>query len=600
LQHQYNRRPECPLSVDYYNDEISVKAINMKRLFLTHFLALVASLTMMAQQAPNTFEAEVDEVLSAWNNPDKPGVAAGIIRNGEVIYLKGFGSANLETGTKITPQTKFQLGELSKQFTTLAILILEQQGKIAQREDIRKYLPELPEYAYTVTINHLLNHSSGLHGVEQVSNMIKGSTDIRTQVKALELIAAQKILSFEPGTDFSFHESVTESILMAEIVARSSGQSYADFVKSNIFEPLGMKNSLIRDDSEAILPNVAQPYQEEGEDFKKNYALSSVVGAINAYSSAEDLTKWYLHFTNPDGKLGQLVQSLDTPAKLSNGKKFNYYWGDMAIGREFTHPERGLPLYWNFGLQGGYGANVFRYVDQKITSFVLGNNNQYNGSLAMDAVDPLVRDLFLLPPAVDYTTLETKALSASELKSFEGHYWYKKAGYATKIFVENDTLRNQWLFSTRSVELLPISDNAFQQLGTNDDVRLYKFKKEGNRERLFFTYNDSEPDIMERYEPVIPSEQSLRSYAGTYYNAAYGSLFSFYIEDGQLKAKNLDHQPIEFKPVKKDVFTSTSAFMTALEFLRDTSGEVKGFEVDTDGIHGLIFERVPSVGNLSD
>ena len=554
----------------------------------------------MMAQVPSVFETEADDFFSVWNTPDKPGVVAGIIQNGEVIYLKGFGSANLEAGTEITPQTKFQLGELSKQFTSLAILILEQQGKVAQNEDIRKYLPELPEYAYRVTINHLLNHSSGLNGLEQVSNMINGSPNVPTQEKALKLIASQKVLSFEPGTDFSFHESVTESVLMAEIVSRSSGQSFADFVKINIFEPLGMKNSLIRDDSETILDNVAQPYQKEDEGFKKREVLSSVVGAINAYSSAEDLAKWYLNFTNPNGTLGRLVQKMDTPVKLSNGKKFVYYWGEMAIGREFTHPERGLSLYWNFGLQGGYGTNLFRFIDQDISSFVLGNNNQYNGSLAKDVVEPLLKDLYLLPPVIDYTALETKKMSTSKLKSFEGHYWFQKAGYASKLFVENDTLRNQWLFTTRSNKLVPISDNVFQQVGTNEDIRLYKFKKEGSETKLFFTYNDSAPDIMERYEPVNPSTLSLQSYAGTYYNKEYATLFSFYIENGQLITRNLHHQNIEFRPVKKDVFTSTSAFITALEFLRDTSNGVKGFKVDADGIHNLVFEKIPSVRDLSN
>jgi hypothetical protein len=225
----------------------------------------------------------------------------------------------------------------------------------------------------------------------------------------------------------------------------------------------------------------------------------------------------------------------------------------------------------------------------------LGNNNQYNGALAMDAIDPFLKDLYLLPTTIDYTTLETKELTTEKLKSFEGYYWFQKAGYASKLFVENDTLRNQWVFTNRSSKLLPISDNTFQQMGINEDIRLYQFKKEEAGFRLFFTYNDSAPDIMERYEPVTPSAQDLRSYTGTYYNTAYGVLFSFSIENGQLIAKNLDHQHIEFRPVIMDVFTSTASFLTALEFLRDSSNEVNGFKVDADGIHNLVFEKVPSV-----
>ena len=123
-----------------------------------------------------------------------------------------------------------------------------------------------------IYINHLLNHSSGLYDINRVNNVINGSMNISTQAKALKLIKSQKNLAFKPGTYFSFHESVTESVLMAEIVAKASGQSFAEFVKANIFEPLGMKNSLIRDDSNALLNNVALPYQqiEESTTYKKN------------------------------------------------------------------------------------------------------------------------------------------------------------------------------------------------------------------------------------------------------------------------------------------------------------------------------------------
>ncbi len=544
-------------------------------------------------------EAEIDKAFEEWKDASKPGMSAGIIKDGEIIYLKGFGSANMETKSLITPQTKFQLGELSKQFTSLAILILEEQGKITRNEDIRKYLPELPEYRNKITISHLLNHSSGLYGINKINTIINNSESISTQAKALELIAAQKTLSFKPGTDFSFHESVTESVLMAEIVSRTSGQSFANFVKANIFDPLGMKNSLIKDDHETILTNVAEPYQkEEDNGYKNRKVSSSVIGAINAYCSAEDLAKWYLNFSKPNGTIAHLIQKLDTPVELTNGEKFSYYWGDMAIGREFTHPERGLPIFWNFGLQGGYGANVFRYVDQNIISFVLGNSNQYNGSVAMNTIAPFLEDLYLLPPVIDYTVLKTKKMSVKKLKSFEGHYWFKKAGYASKLFVKNDTLRSQWMFSKRSQKLVPLSDNTFQAIGTNEDVRLFKFKKEGNVRKLFFTYNESKPDIMEKYDPVKPSNESLQSYAGIYYNETYATLFSFYIEKGQLMARNLNHKSIKFEPVKTDIFTSTSTFFNALEFLRDESNEIKGFTIDTDGVHKLVFEKVLSVEGL--
>lgn len=564
----------------------------MKIKFL--FICCLLSYTSITAQISSVKEAEVDKVFESLDK-SKPGVAAALIKDGKVVYLKGFGSANMETKAPITPQTKFQLGEMSKQFTTLAILLLKEQGKIALNDDIRKYLTELSEYNHTITIDHLLNHSSGLYDINRVSNVINGSMNISTQAKALKLIASQKSLAFKPGTSFSFHESVTESVLMAEIIAKASGQSFADFVKANIFEPLGMKNSAIRDDSNAVLTNVAIPYQkiEEIKAYKKNEVNSSVLGAINVYTSAEDLANWYLNFTHPKGNLGKLIQKLDTPVQLSNGKEFVYYWGKMAIGREFSHPERGLSVFWNYGFQGAYGTNIFKYLDQNMISFVLGNHNQYNGALAQNVLNPFIQDRYTLPENIDFTTKKIKKLSTKQLKTFEGNYWFKE-GYASQLFVENDTLRSKWLFSSRERHqvLVPLSDNTFQQYAKMEDTRLFKFKEEGKKMILNFTYNESRPDVMERYEPINPSAQELQSYAGTYYNKEYASLFSFSVKDGKLVASNLNHQDITLRPVKKDVFTSMSIFFNSLEFLQDDSNKIKGFKMITDGIHNLMFYKV--------
>ena len=422
-----------------------------------------------------SFEAEIDKIFESLLDYLKPGVAAGLIKDGKIIYLKGYGCANMETSLPITTQTAFQLGELSKQFTSLAILLLEEQGRISLSDDIRKYFTELPEYRHTVTISHLINHSSGLHDINRINNVINGSMNISSQAKALKLIAAQKKLAFEPGTKFSFHEAVTESVIMAEIVSRVTDQTFADFVRDHIFQPLGMNNSFIRDNFNTMLPNVAQPFQfvEGSSTYNKNEVRSSVVGAINAYSSVKDLAKWYLNYSNPQGKLGRLIQKLDSPVQSINGNNFEYYWGKMAVGREFTHPERGLPIFWNYGLQGAYGTNVFRYINQNIIAFVLGNNNQYNGGLALDMVDVFVNDLYPMPANIDFGKKKLHSLSTQELKKFEGNYWFNE-GYASQLFVENDTLRSKWLFSNNSQTLVPLSDNTFQQYAKMEDTRLFK------------------------------------------------------------------------------------------------------------------------------
>lgn len=563
----------------------------MNKKILLSILCVFMSIDAQTQII-STVEMKADSIFRGLYNTSTPGIAASIIKDDKVVYLKGFGNANMETKKLITPQTKFQLGELSKQFTTLAILILEEQGVITMDDDIRKYIGELPKYSHVVTIRHLLNHTSGLHDIERINLILNGNTSISNQTKAIELVSAQKSLEFMPGSKFSFHEAVTESVLMAEIVARSSKMSFPDFARDYIFNPLGMDNTLIRDDSESIIDQVAVPYKkEDGKDYSKKPASSGVIGAINVYCSAEDLSIWYSNFINPKGNLGRMIQKLDTPVQLTDGKQFDYYWGKMTIGREFSHPERGLPIYWNFGIEGGYGCNIFRFMDEKIISFVIGNNDQYNGALAMDIINPLVDDLYTQPEVIDYNKLKTVQMSTSKMKSFEGNYWFSPGGYATRIFVENDTLRNQWLFGTKSNTLVPISENTFQQVGTTDEVRRYKFVKEGSGTTLYFRYDESEEDIMKSYEPVNPSQEMLQSYSGTFYNNDYASLIIFEVVDGKLFARNRGHKDIEYRSVKRDVFTSATYFMPALEFVRDHLSNVTGLKVDGDGVHSLVYKK---------
>lgn len=207
-------------------------------------------------------------------------------------------------------------------------------------------------------------------------------------------------------------------------------------------------------------------------------------------------------------------------------------------------------------------------------------------------VDILVDDLYTLPANIDFESKNIKKLTTKELNKFEGNYWFKE-GYASQLFVENDTLRTKWLFSENSQTLVPLSDNTFQQYAKMEDTRLFKFKQKDESMTIYFTYNESTPDIMTRYEPVTPSEKELKSYEGTYYNAEYGSLFRFSIEGSQLVAKNMNHRDIKLTPVMQDVFTSTSMFFNALTFIHEKPNELKGFKMITDGIHNLVFEKVP-------
>src|SRR5690242_7619074 len=203
--------------------------------------------------------AAVDEVFGDYARPGTPGCALAVFKDGRIAYEKGYGLANVEEDVPITPQSVFDIGSTSKQFTAAGILLLEKQGKLSLNDDIRKYIPELPDYGQKITILHLLNHTSGLRDYLTLMELAGFHIDsVTTDEDALALITRQKALNFAPGSDWLY--SNTGFFLLSTIVKRVSGKTLREFAAENIFTPLGMSHTQYRDDHTALVLNRAMAY----------------------------------------------------------------------------------------------------------------------------------------------------------------------------------------------------------------------------------------------------------------------------------------------------------------------------------------------------
>lgn len=356
---------------------------------------------------------KLDAIFKNWENPNQPGVVGGLIQDGKVLYLKGYGAADMEHQIPITPDTKFQVGNLAQQFTAFAILFLEEQGKLSLSDDVRKYIPELPNYEHTITLNHLISQSSGLHqymGLREIAGF--GPNEILTNQDVINLIRQQKELDYIPGTQFSL--SHTGHILLAEVIKKVTRQSLAAYTKAHIFEPLQMSHTEFKEDFETVIPNAAISYQTSENGYKNRLITNATIGTSNLYISAADLARWYLNFDNPKVGSAALMKKMRSPVTLKDGTPFNSLSGQLHYGQHFYHLERGTPAYWNYGLAGGYGSNIFTFPEQNVTTFVLGNNNQYNGSPAMTMAYQTLGDVFPEPPSIDFNKLKTVKLSTRE------------------------------------------------------------------------------------------------------------------------------------------------------------------------------------------
>src|SRR5215831_8207680 len=250
-----------------------------------------------ARQVQDKTAAAVDELFADYTKAGSPGCALAVYRDGKIILTKGYGLANIEEHVSITPQSVFDIGSTSKQFTATSILLLEKQGKLSVSDDVRKYIPELPDYGKKITILNLLNHTSGLRDYLELMTLAGTNIDsVTDDDDALKIIARQKALNFDPGSEWLYSNS--GFFLLSVIVKRVSGKDLREFAAENIFEPLEMKQTVYRNQHTQMVPGRALAYdaKEGGAGYTLNVSYFEQTGDGAVHTSVEDLVKWDENF----------------------------------------------------------------------------------------------------------------------------------------------------------------------------------------------------------------------------------------------------------------------------------------------------------------
>lgn len=360
----------------------------------------VAARPAAAQKASADSAARwLDSLFAPFARGQSPGCAVGISRKGELTFAKGYGVADLNSGAPITPDTRFYLASLSKQFTAMSVVLLAQDGRLSLDDSIRKWVPEVPSFGKPITLRELLHHTSGLRDYFTLL-AIAGwqSADALTERQFLDLIARQKSLNFSPGDEFLY--SNTGYALLSIVVRRASGQSLRDFAQARIFGPLGMTHTEFRDDHRERIPNAAVGYELTSNGFRESGPELDVVGDGGAYSTVGDLAKWNENYiTHQVGGAGGIAE-MEQPGTLNNGQSVPYALA-LSIGET-----RGMKTYSHSGAYGGFRTAMLRYPDQGLAVFILCNTSTAPPTLA-DEVGALM--LGLLPNQREATTLDLSA-----------------------------------------------------------------------------------------------------------------------------------------------------------------------------------------------
>ncbi|MBK8813745.1 MAG: beta-lactamase family protein [Acidobacteria bacterium] len=509
-------------------------------------------------------ERAFDKAAKAVKMP-APGCSVGVSLNGESVFEKAFGLAEMEHGIANTPQTIFESGSVAKHFTAAALVLLQQDRKLSLDDPVRKYIPELPDYGSPMTIRHLLNHTAGLRDWGSVMALTGAGRGDRviSQDLAIDVILRQKSLDFVPGAEYSYSNSGYQ--LAALIVERVSKQKFPAFIEQRLFKPLGMKNSSWRDDYQRIVPGRAQAYSRNGNDapWQLNMPFMNVYGNGGMLTTVGDWLKWNA-MLDSRSMGAPLVEALETQGILNDGRKISYALGLVV------DDYKGIKDVSHGGSTAGYQTFLARYPEKKLSVAVLCNGTSPSaGGLGASVTDEIFGP-FPAPAKV-----ETVAVAEDELRKYEGSWQNDVTRFVNPITLEKGELR------LAGSALKPIAGGAFL-IGE----RKLTFT-DANKARI--QNPDGSATLLTRVADWKPTAADLAEFAGEWYSEESQAAFTFVIEGDKAFIRQRPTTSLPLRPVTKDHF-STPGYVVWVT--RDKSGKIEKLHIGGSRMRDMPFVRV--------
>lgn len=557
----------------------------IKKYVLTPLLLLLAFVKPIQAQH---YKA-VDSIFSEWDNTDTPGAALGIIKDGNLIYFKGYGLANLEYDIPITDSTIFRIGSTSKQFTAACIILLAKQKKLSLEDKLISYFPEFPEYAEKITIRDLLNHTSGIRDYLTIS-YLKGleSEDYYRDKNIMDWLINQNELNFEPGQEYKYSNS--GYWLLGKIVEKVSGKNMADFAQEEIFIPLGMYNTHFHNDHNKIVKNRASGYDQTDDGFKISMTTLDMIGDGGIFTNIKDIKTWDDAYYNSEVLNKEFWDLMTQKGILNNGEVLDYASG-LFIGEY-----KGLKTVRHAGGFVGFKAELLRFPEQKLSIVIFANRKDARPqAIANQVADIILKNSFIENDGkIQNEIKEMKnnsfiILSEAEVNKHTGNYWNDNDLYARKIYVKNDTLRYYRNEGNES-KLMPISKNEFKMMNTSNDV-LVRFDNY-TTPSMTVIINKGKPVFFNKYQPKAYTSEKLAEFQGNYYSEEIDVSYSLKLENEILMLYINGNKKSPLKSLKKkNIFKNDN--YGVFQFTNDQQGNIVGFQLDSYSgrAKNLKFER---------
>jgi CubicO group peptidase (beta-lactamase class C family) len=505
------------------------------------------------------------------------------MRDGKILYRRGYGMADLDYNVPITANTVFPVASMSKQFTAAAIVMLAQERKLSLDDEVRKYVPELPDFGAPVTLRQLVHHTSGLRDQWELLGLAgwRYSPDLITDDDVLSIMSRQKNLNFPPGSKHMY--SNTNYTLLAQVVKRVSGQSFREFTTSRILQPLGMRNTHFRDDHAEVVKNMAYGYVPANDTFRISITNFDTVGATSLLTTVEDLALWDENFYNPRVGGPEMIRQMLERGKLNDGEQLDYAFG-LVIGKY-----RGLATVDHAGGDAGYRSDMIRFPDQHFTAVCLCNRADSNPSELTLQVAEIYLAKEMTADKVGAGPGKTVQLVPEKLAAKVGTYIKAEGGQTLSITLKDDKLHITPGAGEDSYEMNALSENDFRLATAPIDFK-FEALKPGGPLRLIVKHGEDKPEVFEAVSPFTPSTSELSSCVGFYYSEEIEPIYVMKIDDGKLVLHTLKNKPDTLRPITPDLF---AASIGTIRFKRNAQRQVSGFVLNADHVRNMLFQKGP-------
>lgn len=519
--------------------------------------------------------AEIDAIFAEWDSEDSPGCSLGVVIDGKLAWARGYGMSNLEHGIPITPDSIFHIASISKQFTAFSILLLAEEGLLSLDDDVRLYVPELPDYGQTITIRHFIHHTSGVRDMWSLLRLSGWrEDDLISEEDVLDILPRQTALNFRPGDEHLYSNS--GYTLLSVIVKRVSGKSLPEFTDERIFKPLGMTRTHVHNDHTMIVEGRTQAYYRRDEGgFRISIPVFDVDGTTSLFTTVEDLQRWEENYRTRQIGSDETHELMVTPGVLNDGEELRYAFG--LTRRDY----RGVELIEHSGADAGYRAHFMRAPEHEVAVFCLCNLGEMNPRRLSEQVLDVVLAAQLEPAPWDEPAGEIE-----NLEQWAGIYRNRQTGDLLRLSISEEGLEAGFRHTAKLV-----SAGAGQVAMEADPLAGYTLDVVDGmpevRQGLSWTGAYSRP--FDLVTPVSPTPAKMLEYAGNYESEEVLTRFEVDVDGQELVLKRRRHKPQHLMPAGPDCFAS-DGMQTV--FQRNDQGMVTGFTVHAGRIRGVRFHRV--------